>query len=69
MSSSDSIEADRYLRLHQVIQLVPVSKSTIWRWIRAGTFPGPAKCVARIRLWSFIEVRNWMTDGQWVIAK
>lgn len=51
---------DRYLRLHQVIELIPVSKSTIWRWIRAGSFPRPAKVVAKIRLWSCQDVRAWM---------
>jgi predicted DNA-binding transcriptional regulator AlpA len=60
MSVNMTKDADRYLRLHQVIELVPVSKSTIWRWIRAGAFPGPAKSVSKIRLWSLKEVLAWM---------
>ncbi len=64
MSVNVTQYGDRYLRLHQVIELVPVSKSTIWRWIRSGAFPGPAKVVSKIRLWSRNEVLAWMAAGK-----
>ncbi len=60
MDAGPPREPDRYLRLHQIIELVPVSKSTIWRWIRAEQFPRPAMVIARIRLWSASEVWSWM---------
>lgn len=63
MRTEFALDTDRYLRLHQVIELVPVSKSTIWRWIRVGKFPRPAKLVAKIRLWSLKEILAWMASN------
>jgi prophage regulatory protein len=64
MSVNVTQDGERYLRLHQVIELVPVSRSTIWRWIRAEAFPRPAKAVSKVRLWSRNEVLAWMAADQ-----
>jgi prophage regulatory protein len=41
----------RFLRLPQVLERFPVSKSTWWSGIRAGRFPKPIKLGERTSAW------------------
>jgi len=41
----------RYLRLPQVLERIPVSKSTWWAGVRKGFFPKPIKLSPRITVW------------------
>lgn len=40
-----------YLRLPQVLEIIPVSKSTWWAGCRSGRFPRPVKLGPRITIW------------------
>jgi prophage regulatory protein len=42
----------KYLRIKQVQQIVPVSKSTIYEWIKQGKFPAPTKLGERTSAWN-----------------
>ena len=54
-----------FLRQPQVLVFVPISRSTLWRRIQAGTFPGPVKLSARVTAWRAEDVRNWISaQGQ-----
>ncbi|MBT0664214.1 AlpA family phage regulatory protein [Geobacter pelophilus] len=33
----------KLLRIKQVLENVPVSKSTIWKWVKEDKFPAPQK--------------------------
>ncbi len=56
----------RFLRLSEIVpHMIPVTRATLWRWVRKGTFPAPNKFVARPRLWLLSEVVAWM-HGTWV---
>lgn len=52
------------LRLPAVLQLVGVSKSTLYRWAEAGMFPKPrALTPTRSTVaWSAAEVQAWIAD-------
>lgn len=56
-----------FLRQPQVLIFVPISRSTLWRRVQAGTFPGPVKLSARVTAWRAEDVRRWIdqqgTDG------
>ena len=56
-----------FLRQPQVLVFVPISRSTLWRRIQAGTFPGPVKLSTRVTAWRAEDVRRWIeqqgTDG------
>ena len=43
--------AEKLMRLKQVLEVVPVSKSTIWQWCRDGRFPAPIKLGERTTCW------------------
>jgi prophage regulatory protein len=47
---------ERYLRLAQVLEIVPVCPATIWNWSRDGLFPKPIKLGAKVTAWKESEV-------------
>jgi prophage regulatory protein len=54
------------LRLPAVLELVPVSKATLYRWTRAGMFP-QARALTPTRstvAWSAAEVHAWIASKQ-----
>ena len=56
-----------FLRLPQIVgdlsstprvtPLVPVGKSTLWAWVKAGKFPEPIKIGPRTTVWRVADVR------------
>lgn len=45
--------------------ILPFSASTLWRRVRAGTFPAPVKLSDRITAWKAEDIRKWLdTQGQ-----
>lgn len=40
--------------------LLPVSESTLWRWVQAGKFPRPVKLSERVSAWKVGTVRAWL---------
>lgn len=40
-----------FLRLPQVLEILPISKSTWWKGIREGRFPKPVKLSERTSAW------------------
>lgn len=49
-----------FLRQPQVLLLVPVSKSTLWRRVQDQTFPQPIRLVGRITVWRVEDIRHWI---------
>lgn len=45
------IQACRLLRLPQVLELIPVSKSTWWAGVKTGRFPKPLRLGERCTVW------------------
>lgn len=58
---------ESFLRLPQVLARVPVSKSTLWGWVRDGKFPKPVKLGPMTTAWHSKDVAAWMakaSEGQ-----
>lgn len=54
-----------YIRQSQLIPtFVPVSSSTLWRWIKVGKFPAPYKLGDNISAWKVAEVRAWLESRE-----
>lgn len=47
-----------FLRLDQVLQLIPVSKATWWNGCRSGQFPKPYKLGPRITAWKTTDIQS-----------
>jgi prophage regulatory protein len=55
------LPAAGYVRQSQLIPaIVPFSSATLWRKVRAGTFPAPVKLSERVSAWPVEAVRAWM---------
>lgn len=62
---SQKLPATGFLRQAQLIGgILPVGSSTLWRWVRAGTFPKPVKLSAGVTAWRCEDVRAWLDRQQ-----
>ena len=53
--------AGGYMRQAQLIPgIIPFSASTLWRKVKAQTFPAPVKLSENVTAWRVEEVRAWM---------
>ena len=50
------------LRTHEVTQLTGLSRTTIWRLERSGTFPRRVRLSANSVGWVEDEVRDWVNE-------
>lgn len=53
-----------FLRLPQVLARVPISRSTLWRRVQAGSFPRPLKLSARVTVWRSQDIDGWMREQE-----
>ncbi len=52
-----------YVRQSQLIPaIVPFSSATLWRKVKASTFPAPVKLSPRTTAWDVIPVRRWLAN-------
>ena len=60
-SYSDGLPETGFLRQSQLIpDIVPISSATLWRYVKAGSFPAPVKLFPRVTAWRVEDVREWM---------
>jgi prophage regulatory protein len=58
----NSLSIKTLLRLPQVRQIVPLSRSEIYRRIASGKFPKPIKLGERVVAWDFDEVQAYVRE-------
>ncbi len=51
-----------FLRQSQVLIFIPISKTTLWRRVVAGTFPPPVKLSPKVTVWRAEDVRRWISE-------
>lgn len=57
------LPATGFIRQSQLIPaIVPFSSATLWRKVKAGTFPAPVKLSERVTAWPVESVRAWMNS-------
>lgn len=55
------LPATGYVRLKQLVpNIIPFSPATLWRKVRAQTFPAPVKLSVGVTAWKVEDVRAWM---------
>ena len=60
--SSGNKSRPHFLRISEVIHRVGVSRPTIYRWMRSGTFPKQIAIGANSFVWLESDVTKWMED-------
>ena len=53
---SSHIPATGFLRLSQVLALIPVGKSSWWRGCKSGRYPNPVKLGPRTTAWKAEDI-------------
>jgi prophage regulatory protein len=51
---------ERLLRLPQVLEVIPVSKSAWWAGVKTGRYPAPVKLGPRTTAWRLSDVQALM---------
>jgi excisionase family DNA binding protein len=52
----------QYYRIKQLIEILSISKSTIYAFIQQGRFPRPQK-FGRVSLWSKDDIEQFINTG------
>ena len=60
MQKAIALPAVGYLRLPQILEIFPISKSTWWEGCRSGVFPKPVKLGPRTTAWRVEDIRALM---------
>lgn len=55
--------ADGFLRLPQVLERIPVSRSGWWAGVKEGRFPKPVKLSPRVTVWRASEVQAYIEQA------
>ena len=56
----------RLIRLDEVLELLPISKSTWWDGVRTGKYPTPVKLGDRITCWRLEDILELVDKGAWL---
>ena len=54
----------RYLREKDLLKVIPISKSTLWRKVASGRFPKPIKLSEKITVWKTDEIEDWFAEQE-----
>ena len=53
-----------FLRLPQVLERIPVSRSAWWRGCKEGKYPKPIKLSPKVTVWSEAEIYSYIEKMQ-----
>ena len=61
-----NIPASGFLRLPQILAIIPISKSAWWEGCRTGRFPKPVKLGPRTTVWKAADIAAFIerVNGQ-----
>jgi prophage regulatory protein len=59
-SNYGSLPVTGFVRQPAVLACVPFSGTTLWRRVKAGSFPSPVKLSERVTAWRAEEIRQWL---------
>jgi len=63
MSNTIDLKSDHgFLRLPEILEIIPIGKSTWWAWVASGKAPRPIKIGPRITVWKTKAVLDFIKD-------
>jgi len=54
------VQSDALLRLPQVLELIPVSRSGWWAGVKSGKYPQPVKLSAQVTCWRKSDILDFI---------
>ena len=58
------VVAPHFFTRHDILAIIPISATTLWRWVRQGKFPQPRGTGGKL-LWLRTDVEIWATEGKY----
>lgn len=55
---------DRLLRLRDVLEIIPVSRSDWWKGVKDGKYPSPVKLSPRVTVWRGSDLMRFIQDAR-----
>ncbi|WP_338669321.1 helix-turn-helix transcriptional regulator [Pseudodesulfovibrio methanolicus] len=47
-----------YVRIHKILEVIPIGKSSWWAGVKAGKFPQPVKLGPKTTAWKVEDIRK-----------
>ena len=60
--SNNLLPETGFIRVSEIIKLIPIGKSTWWAGVKAGRFPQSVKLGKRTTAWRVEEILNLITN-------
>lgn len=60
MTQKHTLPETGYLRLPEVLKLIPVSRSHWWQGVKDGIFPAPTKLSPRVTVWHVADILGYI---------
>ena len=58
-TTNDSTE-QRVIRIQELMQIISVSRTSIWRWVKSGDLPAPIAIGPNCVGWLSTEIHTWL---------
>lgn len=55
---------DRMLRIDDCLRIVPIGKSTFWKYVAQGKLPAPVRRLGKITMWRESDLLEWMAQRE-----
>jgi len=62
MANTAQPTQQQFIRLKPLTKRIGVSGSSVWNFVKAGTFPAPVKLSPNCTAWVAAEVDQWAAD-------
>lgn len=59
-----ALPAEGYIRLPQILAVIPISKSSWWAGVRSGRYPPPVKLGPRTTAWAVDGIRKLLQNTE-----
>jgi len=53
----------KLLRISQVLEIVPIAKSTWWKWVASGKAPKPTR-IGRCTFWKELDIIDFIKNSE-----
>jgi len=62
MNIENELHEKRYLQLKSVLELIPISRSTWYKWVQLGIAPQPTHISLRVAAWKAQEIKELLDE-------
>lgn len=61
-ATSPVLPREGFVRLKQILKVLPISHTQLWRMVKDGRFPAPIKLSPQVTVWEANAVRKYIDN-------